>query len=84
MEPHNRSIISRDPESPVQESAETYPSLNITPVIAVYSSLSILLGIMLYIAMLKILRQIRNTINGKDNVYQKPEMSVDGKSVDSR
>jgi beta-lactamase regulating signal transducer with metallopeptidase domain len=83
MTPPNRSTPSFDPTTREQRSAETHPRLNIVPIIVVYTSLSILLGIMLYIAILKIIRRIQSKSHHED-VESKLEMGMDRKSVQSK
>jgi capsular polysaccharide biosynthesis protein len=76
----NRSTLPNS-VTPIQRSSETYPSLNIRPLIAICTALSILLGIMFYVAILKILDQIRGTLPCKKDVDQISEMTVYGKSI---
>jgi hypothetical protein len=83
MAPLNRSTLPNS-VNPIQRSSVTYPPLNIRPVIAICSALSILLGIMFYVAMLKILRQIRGTLPCEKEVDQKSEMTANGKSMAPR
>jgi hypothetical protein len=83
MAPFNSSRLP-DPVTPVQGSSETYPRLNIPYIIGVCSGLSILVGIMFYVAVMKILRHIRGTLPCEKDVDQKSEISADDRSVACR